>query len=309
MANLALPVLTQTGLARYLKEINRFPMLSREEEYMDATAWRQHEDIDAAHRLVTSHLRLAAKIAMRFRGYGLPVTDLIQEANIGLMEAVKRFDPEKGFRLSTYAMWWIRAAVTEYVLHSWSLVKIGTTAAQKKLFFGLRRMKNELQLIDSGDLAPEQVQEIARRMDVPEREVVSMNRRLAGADQSLNAPVGDVADGSEWLDWVESDEEDIEEAVAESEELAQRRALLGRAMAELNDRERRIFTERRLRERPRTLESLSDEFGVSRERIRQIEVRAFQKVQASMREAVARNEQVPMALKALPPAGQVIDAG
>lgn len=309
MANLALPVLTQTGLARYLKEINRFPMLSREEEYMDATAWRQHEDIDAAHRLVTSHLRLAAKIAMRFRGYGLPVTDLIQEANIGLMEAVKRFDPEKGFRLSTYAMWWIRAAVTEYVLHSWSLVKIGTTAAQKKLFFGLRRMKNELQLIDSGDLAPEQVQEIARRMDVPEREVVSMNRRLAGADQSLNAPVGDVEDGSEWLDWVESDEEDIEEAVAESEELAQRRALLGRAMAELNDRERRIFTERRLRERPRTLESLSDEFGVSRERIRQIEVRAFQKVQASMREAVARNEQVPMALKALPPAGQVIDAG
>lgn len=309
MANLALPVLTQTGLARYLKEINRFPMLSREEEYMDATAWRQHEDIDAAHRLVTSHLRLAAKIAMRFRGYGLPVTDLIQEANIGLMEAVKRFDPEKGFRLSTYAMWWIRAAVTEYVLHSWSLVKIGTTAAQKKLFFGLRRMKNELQLIDSGDLAPEQVQEIARRMDVPEREVVSMNRRLAGADQSLNAPVGGVEDGSEWLDWVESDEEDIEEAVAESEELAQRRALLGRAMAELNDRERRIFTERRLRERPRTLESLSDEFGVSRERIRQIEVRAFQKVQASMREAVARNEQVPMALKALPPAGQVIDAG
>lgn len=172
MANLALPVLTQTGLARYLKEINRFPMLSREEEYMDATAWRQHQDIDAAHRLVTSHLRLAAKIAMRFRGYGLPVTDLIQEANIGLMEAVKRFDPERGFRLSTYAMWWIRAAVTEYVLHSWSLVKIGTTAAQKKLFFGLRRMKNDLKLIDSGDLAPEQVQEIARRMDVPEREVV-----------------------------------------------------------------------------------------------------------------------------------------
>ena len=309
MANLALPVLTQTGLARYLKEINRFPMLSREEEYMDATAWRQHQDIDAAHRLVTSHLRLAAKIAMRFRGYGLPVTDLIQEANIGLMEAVKRFDPEKGFRLSTYAMWWIRAAVTEYVLHSWSLVKIGTTAAQKKLFFGLRRMKNDLQLIDSGDLAPEQVQEIARRMDVPEREVVSMNRRLAGADQSLNAPVGDTEDGSEWLDWVESDEEDIEEALAESEELAQRRALLGRALAELNDRERRIFTERRLREPSRTLEALSEEFGVSRERIRQIEVRAFQKVQASMRDAVARNEQVPMALKALPPSDQVIDAG
>lgn len=308
MANLALPVLTQTGLARYLKEINRFPMLSREDEYMDATAWRQHQDIDAAHRLVTSHLRLAAKIAMRFRGYGLPVTDLIQEANIGLMEAVKRFDPEKGFRLSTYAMWWIRAAVTEYVLHSWSLVKIGTTAAQKKLFFGLRRMKNDLQLIDSGDLAPEQVQEIARRMDVPEREVVSMNRRLAGADQSLNAPVGDTEDGSEWLDWVESEEEDIEEALAESEELAQRRALLGRALAELNDRERRIFTERRLRESPRTLESLSDEFGVSRERIRQIEVRAFQKVQASMRDAVARSEQVPMALKALPPSDQVIDA-
>ena len=308
MANLALPVLTQTGLARYLKEINRFPMLSREEEYMDATAWRQHQDIDAAHRLVTSHLRLAAKIAMRFRGYGLPVTDLIQEANIGLMEAVKRFDPERGFRLSTYAMWWIRAAVTEYVLHSWSLVKIGTTAAQKKLFFGLRRMKNDLKLIDSGDLAPEQVQEIARRMDVPEREVVSMNRRLAGTDQSLNAPVGDTEDGSEWLDWVESDEDDIEEALAESEELAQRRALLGRALAELNDRERRIFTERRLREPVRTLESLSEEFGVSRERIRQIEVRAFQKVQASMRDAVARSETVPMALKALPPSDQVVDA-
>ena len=309
MANLALPVLTQTGLSRYLREIHRFPMLTREEEYMDATAWRQHQDIDAAHRLVTSHLRLAAKIAMRFRGYGLPVTDLIQEANIGLMEAVKRFDPEKGFRLSTYAMWWSRAAVTEYVLHSWSLVKIGTTAAQKKLFFGLRRMKNDLKLIDSGDLAPEQVREIAQRMDVSERDVVSMNRRLAGTDQSPNAPIGDLEDGSEWLDWVESDDADIEETLAESEELAQRRALLGRALAELNDRERAIFTERRLREAPRTLESLSEEFDVSRERIRQIEVRAFQKVQASIRDAVARKEPVPMALKALPSSGPVIDAG
>ncbi len=308
MANLALPVFSQSGIARYLREINQFPMLSREEEYMDATAWREHQDIDAAHRLVTSHLRLAAKIAMRFQGYGLPVTDLIQEANIGLMEAVKRFDPDRGFRLSTYAMWWIRAAVTEYVLHSWSLVKIGTTAAQKKLFFGLRRMKNDLKLIDSEDLDPEQVEEIARRMNVPEHEVVSMNRRLAGPDQSLNAPVTETDPGSEWLDWVESDEEDIEEVLAESEELAQRRALLGRALAGLDDRERRIFTERRLRESPRTLESLSSEFGVSRERIRQIEVRAFQKVQASMRDAVARSEPVPMALKALPPSDQVIDA-
>ena len=264
-------------------------------------------DIDAAHRLVTSHLRLAAKIAMRYRGYGLPVTDLIQEANIGLMEAVKRFDPDKGFRLSTYAMWWIRAAVTEYVLHSWSLVKIGTTAAQKKLFFGLRRMKNDLKLIDSGDLPPEQVQTIAERMNVPEREVVSMNRRLAGGDQSLNAPVGDIEDGSEWLDWVESDEVDIEENLANSEELAQRRALLGRALAALNERERRIFTERRLREPPRTLEALSGEFGVSRERIRQIEVRAFQKVQASIQDAVAHQDPVPMAIKALPAAEPVVD--
>ena len=251
---------------------------------MLAKRWREHEDLDAAHQLVTSHLRLVAKIAMGYRGYGLPLAELISEGNVGMMQAVKRFDPEKGFRLATYAMWWIRAAIQEYILHSWSLVKMGTTAAQKKLFFNLRKLKGQMQAIDEGDLDPEQVTYIAEQLNVPEADVVSMNRRLAGPDHSLNAPLRIDGEG-EWQDWL-ADDNDTQEAIyAEEEELTKRRALLVRAMDNLNDREKHILTERRLKEEPTTLEELSQQYGISRERVRQIEVRAFEKLQKAIRNA------------------------
>ncbi|MEQ9487529.1 MAG: RNA polymerase sigma factor RpoH [Alphaproteobacteria bacterium] len=280
-----LPAIGAEGnLQRYLNQIREFPMLEQEQEYMLAKSWREHGDRDAAHQLVTSHLRLVAKIAMGYRGYGLPVNELISEGNIGMMQAVKRFDPERGFRLATYAMWWIRAAIQEYILHSWSLVKMGTTASQKKLFFNLRKLKGKLQAFEEGDLSPENVEKIATELNVPEQDVVSMNRRLAGADNSLNAPLKADGDG-EWQDWLEDDSDSQEELLAESEELDIRRELLTDAMKTLNDRERRILTERRLKDDPKTLEDLSQEFGVSRERVRQIEVRAFEKLQKSMRNA------------------------
>ena len=277
------------GLARYLEEIRRFPMLTHDEEYMLARRWREHGDVDAAHKLVTSHLRLVAKIAMGYRGYGLPVNELISEGNVGMMQAVKRFEPERGFRLATYAMWWIRASIQEYVLHSWSLVKMGTTAAQKKLFFNLRKLKGELQAIDDGDLPDETVSEIARRLDVPAGDVISMNRRMGSGDYSLNAPLRADGEGdNEWIDWLADDEADQEETVGEAEELARRRDMLAAAMGGLNERERAIFRDRRLRDEPRTLEELSGVYGVSRERVRQIEVRAFEKVRKAVREAIAR---------------------
>ncbi|MDW3204105.1 MAG: RNA polymerase sigma factor RpoH [Alphaproteobacteria bacterium] len=284
MANTAnIPALTPEGnLQRYLDEIRKFPMLEPDQEYMLAKRWREHEDRDAAHQLVTSHLRLVAKIAMGYRGYGLPVAELISEGNVGMMQAVKRFDPERGFRLATYAMWWIRAAIQEYILHSWSLVKMGTTAAQKKLFFNLRKIKGRLQALEEGDLAPETVAKIAQELDVPEQDVVSMNRRLAGGDNSLNAPLRADGDG-EWQDWLEDDSDSQETVLAESEELSLRREMLAQAMTNLNDRERHILTERRLKDDPKTLEDLSQEYGISRERVRQIEVRAFEKLQRSMR--------------------------
>ncbi len=282
MSSNTLPtVASEGGLARYLEEIRRFPMLTHDEEYMLAQRWREHGDTDAAHKLVTSHLRLVAKIAMGFRGYGLPVNELISEGNVGMMQAVKRFEPDRGFRLATYAMWWIRASIQEYILHSWSLVKMGTTAAQKKLFFNLRKLKGQLQAIDDGDLPDETVNEIARRLDVPAEEVVHMNRRLASSDHSLNAPVRVEGDG-EWIDWLAADEEDQEESYARSEELDFRREMLARALDGLNKRERHIFTARRLSEEPQTLEQLSQVYGVSRERVRQIEVRAFEKVQKAV---------------------------
>ena len=287
MSSSNVPTLSaESGLSRYLSEIRRFPMLSHEEEYMLAKSWREHEDSEAAHKLVTSHLRLVAKIAMGFRGYGLPVNELISEGNVGMMQAVKRFDPERGFRLATYAMWWIRAAIQEYILHSWSLVKMGTTAAQKKLFFNLRKIKGQLQAIDEGDLSPETVKEISRRLNVPEAEVISMNRRMAAPDNSLNAPLRIDGDG-EWMDWLVDDSESQETVVGDNEVLTQRRAMLDESMAELNQRERHIFRERRLQEDPTTLEGLSQQYGISRERVRQIEVRAFEKVQASMRAQAA----------------------
>jgi RNA polymerase sigma-32 factor len=282
MAQAAIPsVSADGGLARYLDEIRRFPMLEPDEEYMLAKSWREHGDRDAAHRLVTSHLRLVAKIAMGYRGYGLPIGEVISEGNVGLMQAVKRFEPEKGFRLATYAMWWIRAAIQEYILRSWSLVKMGTTASQKKLFFNLRKIKGQIQALDEGDLRPDQVEHIANRLGVSEEDVVSMNRRLSG-DSSLNAPLRADAEG-EWQDWLVDEEVDQETRLADSEELDLRRAMLVKAMDGLNDRERRIFTARRLEEDPLTLEALSQEFGVSRERVRQIEVRAFEKVQEAVR--------------------------
>ncbi len=288
MVAMKLPtVSSEGGLSRYLEEIRRFPMLSHEEEYMLARRWHEHDDIDAAHKLVTSHLRLVAKIAMGYRGYGLPVSELISEGNVGMMQAAKRFDPDRGFRLATYAMWWIRASIQEYILHSWSLVKMGTTAAQKKLFFNLRKLKGQLQAIDDGDLPHETVSEIARRLSVPEAEVVSMNRRMASADHSLNAPLKVDGDG-EWIDWLVDKEEDQETRYAADEELEQRRAMLAEAMGALNDRERHIFTARRLSEDPQTLEQLSQVYGVSRERVRQIEVRAFEKVQKAIRDSVAQ---------------------
>ncbi|MDF2096358.1 RNA polymerase sigma factor RpoH [Aquibaculum arenosum] len=280
-----LPVLTaESNLTRYLQEIRKFPMLEADQEYMLARRWQEREDLEAAHQLVTSHLRLVAKIAMGYRGYGLPLAELISEGNVGMMQAVKRFDPEKGFRLATYAMWWIRAAIQEYILHSWSLVKMGTTAAQKKLFFNLRKLKGQMQAIDDGDLHPEQVSHIATQLSVPEVDVVNMNRRLAGPDHSLNAPLRIDGDG-EWQDWLTDDSEDQETRYAEDEELTKRRALLVRAMENLNDREKHILNERRLKEEPTTLEELSQEYGISRERVRQIEVRAFEKLQKAIRNA------------------------
>jgi RNA polymerase sigma-32 factor len=285
MASPKLPVLVSEGnLTRYLQDIRKFPMLEVDQEYMLAKQWRERGDIDSAHMLVTSHLRLVAKIAMGYRGYGLPVSELISEGNVGMMQAVKRFDPERGFRLATYAMWWIRAAIQEYILHSWSLVKMGTTAAQKKLFFNLRKLKGQMQAIEEGDLAPEQVTKIAETLNVPEVDVVNMNRRLAAPDHSLNAPLRIDGDG-EWQDWLVDETESQESLLAESEELDKRRELLQAAMTTLNKRERHILQERRLKESPTTLEDLSQEYGISRERVRQIEVRAFEKLQKAIRNA------------------------
>ncbi|MEO3431532.1 RNA polymerase sigma factor RpoH [Inquilinus sp. CAU 1745] len=281
----SLPAVGSEGnLGRYLQEIRRFPMLEPGEEYMLAKAWREHDDTESAHKLVTSHLRLVAKIAMGYRGYGLPLSELISEGNVGMMQAVKRFDPERGFRLATYAMWWIRAAIQEYILHSWSLVKMGTTAAQKKLFFNLRKLKGQLQAIEEGDLPPETVTEIATRLDVPEQDVINMNRRLASPDHSLNAPLRMDGEG-EWQDWLVDDGESQEVQLADRQELGKRRQLLKNAMKHLNDRERHILTERRLQDNPTTLEDLSQEYGISRERVRQIEVRAFEKLQKAIRNA------------------------
>ncbi len=280
-----LPSITagEGGLNRYLAEIRRFPMLRPDEEYTLGKQWREEGDREAAHRLVTSHLRLVAKIAMGYRGYGLPISEIISEGNVGLMQAVKRFEPERGFRLATYAMWWIKASIQEFILRSWSLVKMGTTASQKKLFFNLRKVKGQIQALEEGDLRPDQVSEIATRLGVPEEDVISMNRRLSG-DASLNSPVRADSEG-EWQDWLVDDSESQETTLAESEELQQRVGLLHNAMDKLNDRERRVFEARRLAEDPLTLEDLSQEFGVSRERIRQIEVRAFEKVQKAVRTA------------------------
>lgn len=278
-----LPTLSPEGsLSQYLQEIRKYPMLEANQEYMLAKAWTEHEDSDAAHQMVTSHLRLVAKIAMGYRGYGLPVADLISEGNVGMMQAVKRFDPEKGFRLATYAMWWIRAAIQEYILRSWSLVKIGTTAAQKKLFFNLRRLKGQIEAVEEGDLLPEHVTTIAEKLDVSEDDVVSMNRRMTAHDHSLNAPLRADAEG-EWQDWLVDEAPSQETVAADKEERDIRLGLLENAMAELNDREKHILTERRLADPAKTLEELSQEYGVSRERIRQIEVRAFEKVQKHMR--------------------------
>jgi RNA polymerase sigma-32 factor len=289
----ALPTLTaESGLSRYLEEIRRFPMLEPQEEYMLAKSWREHGDREAAHRLVTSHLRLVAKIAMGYRGYGLPISEVISEGNVGLMQAVKRFEPEKGFRLATYAMWWIKAAIQEYILRSWSLVKMGTTANQKKLFFNLRKAKSRISALEEGDMRPDQVATIARRLGVGEQDVVDMNRRLGG-DVSLNAPIRNDGDTGEWQDWLVDDRDNQETTLTESEELDNRRQALSDALSVLNDRERRIFQARRLVDEPITLEELADEFGVSRERVRQIEVRAFEKVQKAVKNRVAAMEQPP----------------
>ncbi|ABV94342.1 RNA polymerase [Dinoroseobacter shibae DFL 12 = DSM 16493] len=275
----------EQGLNRYLQEIRKFPMLEPEEEYMLAKRWVDHEDTEAAHKMVTSHLRLAAKIAMGYRGYGLPQAEVISEANVGLMQAVKRFDPEKGFRLATYAMWWIRASIQEYILRSWSLVKLGTTSAQKKLFFNLRKAKNRIGALEEGDLRPENVARIANDLNVTEDEVISMNRRMSGGDASLNAMIGSDGEGAtEWQDWLEDEDADQADDFAEKDELMVRRELLAEAMGVLNDREKDILMKRRLEDKPATLEELSEVYGVSRERIRQIEVRAFEKLQKAMRD-------------------------
>jgi RNA polymerase sigma-32 factor len=287
-----------SSLSHYLEEIRRFPMLEPEEEFMLAKRWQEQGDTEAAHRLVTSHLRLVAKIAMGYRGYGLPLNEIISEGNVGLMQAVKRFDPDRGFRLATYAMWWIRAAIQEYILHSWSLVKMGTTAAQKKLFFNLRKLKGQMQAIDEGDLAPETVKAIAERLDVTETEVVEMNRRLEGADRSLNVPLR-VDSETDWQDWLVDEAASQETRVVEADEYDHRMSLLHRAMAVLNERERHILTERRLKDEPTTLEDLSGAYGISRERVRQIEVRAFEKLQRAMKSLEA--EQAANAVAALPP--------
>ncbi len=281
MAGNNLPTISSdASLSRYLQDIRKFPMLEKEEEYMLAKAWVEHGDRDAAHKLVTSHLRLVAKIAMGYRGYGLPVNELISEGNVGMMQAVKRFDPERGFRLATYAMWWIKASIQEYVLRSWSLVKIGTTAAQKKLFFNLRRTKNQLQAFDD-TLHPDDIKTISKKLGVTEEEVVSMDQRMAGGDHSLNAPLQMDGDG-EWQDWLVDDDPDQETVYAEEEELDIRREVMVEAMKSLNQREREILTERRLQDEPKTLEDLSQVYDISRERVRQIEVRAFEKLQKAM---------------------------
>ncbi len=290
-----------TGLSRYLDEIRRFPMLEAEEEFMLAKKWQEQGHTESAHKLVTSHLRLVAKIAMGYRGYGLPINEIISEGNVGLMQAVKRFDPDRGFRLATYAMWWIRAAIQEYILHSWSLVKMGTTAAQKKLFFNLRKLKGQMQAIDDGDLPPETVKAIADRLDVSEEDVISMNRRLSGGDHSLNVPLR--ADGdSDWQDWLVDESQSQEKTVADAEEHDHRMSLLHRAMDVLNERERHILTERRLKDEPSTLEELSHVYDISRERVRQIEVRAFEKLQKQMKSLEA--EQAIAMAQALPPPEQ-----
>ena len=295
VAKSMLPAISPDGnLSRYLDQIRAFPMLEQGEEYMLAKSWKEKGDVAAAHKLVTSHLRLVAKIAMGYRGYGLPIADLISEGNLGMMHAVKKFEPEKGFRLATYAMWWIKAAIQEYILRSWSLVKIGTTAGQKKLFFNLRRIKGQIQAINDGDLKPEQVAQIATQLDVSEDEVISMNQRMAGNDRSLNVPLNRDSDGgSEWQDWLEDDSPNHETRFAEHEEYDARKNLMVDAMQGLNAREQRILTARRLSEPPLTLEDLAAEFNISRERIRQIEVRAFEKLQKAVRDKAA-------ALKLLP---------
>src|SRR5579862_1122991 len=290
MAASALAVMSPDGgLSRYLSEIRKFPMLAKDEEFMLAKRWQEHEDPEAAHRLVTSHLRLVAKIAMGYRGYGLPISEVISEGNVGLMQAVKRFEPDKGFRLATYAMWWIKAAIQEYILRSWSLVKMGTTANQKKLFFNLRKAKSRISALEEGDLRPDQVQLIAKRLGVTEQDVVDMNRRLGG-DASLNAPIREDGDSGEWQDWLVDDSASPESRLAESEQSENRHKALGEALTVLNDRERRIFEARRLADEPITLEELADEFGVSRERVRQIEVRAFEKVQKAVKNTIAHME-------------------
>ena len=297
MAAAIVNVAPEGNLSRYLQEIRKFPMLAPEEELALSRRWRDSEDNAAAHKLVTSHLRLVAKIAMGYRGYGLPVGELISEGNVGMMQAVKRFDPDRGFRLATYAMWWIRAAIQEYILHSWSLVKMGTTAAQKKLFFNLRRLKGQMQAIEDGDLQPEQVAKIARMLDVPEQDVVSMNRRLAAPDNSLNAPVRADSEG-EWQDWLVDDGESQETVLADQQEMSGRKALLNGALKTLNERERHILIERRLKDNPTTLEDLSQQYNISRERVRQIEVRAFEKLQKSMKTQIAERRQASAAIAA-----------
>ena len=287
----------EAGLQRYLQDIRQFPMLQPDEEYMLAKRWKEHGDRDAAHKLITSHLRLVAKIAMGYRGYGLPIGEVISEGNVGLMQAVKKFEPDKGFRLATYAMWWIKASIQEFVLRSWSLVKMGTTANQKKLFFNLRKVKSQIEALDDGDLRPDQVAVIAKRLGVTEADVVSMNRRLSG-DTSLNAHVREDGEG-EWQDWLVDESDNQEEVLAQNEEASMRHSLLTDALGKLTDRERRVFEARRLQDDPATLEDLSQEFGVSRERIRQIEVRAFEKVQKAVKNAAQRL----LAPKTLPSAG------
>ena len=286
MSSRGLPVLSgDAGLSRYLTEIRKFPLLSPEEEYMFAKRLKEHGDSEAARRLITSHLRLVAKIAMGYRGYGLPISEIVSEGNVGLMQAVKRFDPDKGFRLATYAMWWIRASIQEYVLRSWSMVKMGTTAAQKKLFFNLRKAKNHIGAIEEGDLTPDHTATLADQLGVTETEVTEMNRRLSGGDASLNAPLRSESE-SEWQDWLADDTADQETRLAEREEMGDRHELLVNAMKDLTDRERDILEARRLRDEPITLEDLSQKYGVSRERVRQIEVRAFEKLQRGMKAAM-----------------------
>ena len=286
MSSRGLPVLSgEAGLSRYLSEIRKFPLLTPEDEYMFAKRWKEHQDPEAARRLVTSHLRLVAKIAMGYRGYGLPVSEIVSEGNVGLMQAVKRFDPDKGFRLATYAMWWIRASIQEYVLRSWSMVKLGTTAAQKKLFFNLRKAKSNIGAIEEGDLTPDHTATLADQLGVTETEVTEMNRRLSGPDSSLNAPLRSESE-SEWQDWLADDTADQETRLAEREEMNDRHELLMDAMKDLTDRERDIIQARRLQDEPATLEELSQKYGVSRERVRQIEVRAFEKLQRGIKSAM-----------------------